>query len=130
MTIGIMSLRKEPVNAHAAGGPDAQIGSVVGKKGPTNKTLEEAVALLQSCESGIRSLYRDLVGQHPSNGSSTEGGQAVKPIEAQFDRLATFQSDPTKVRVLYAEPKKADKGTDLLIELAGKPRLMYASALY
>lgn len=67
-------------------------------------TVEEAGELLRESQDMLRSLLEQ---------------RKIKRIPVHFDRLESFQADPSKCRVLYAEPEKGNDGLGILHELAG-----------
>jgi hypothetical protein len=66
-------------------------------------TVSDAARLLRDCQVGLRELLQE------SN---------TKEISVRLNRLESFQSDPRKCRVLYAEPEQGSKGVETLHELA------------
>lgn len=68
------------------------------------RTVEDASRLLQDCRTGLRELLEE---------------DHTKAIKINLNRLESFQSDPKKCRVLYAEPEKGSLGVETLHQLAG-----------
>lgn len=67
-------------------------------------TVEEAEKLLRESQDMLRSLLEQ---------------RKIERIPVHFDRLESFQADPSQCRVLYAEPEKGSDGVGILHELAG-----------
>ena len=72
------------------------------------KTVGAAAKLLQDCQTGLREILEE---------------DRTSEIKINLNRLETFQSDPTKCRVLYAEPEKGSEGVETLHALAGRRRV-------
>lgn len=145
LTLGIMSLvGSRAASRHlsaAASSSDAQPApSGVAPRGPVDgsktdspaklrqeklvkyHTVDDAASVLHSCRAGVLDILR-RGGNHNTTSDtaslSPDDGSFNVPIVVHFDKLSTFQSDPSKCRVLYAEPDPADAGTRTLHEIGG-----------
>lgn len=76
---------------------------IQGSEGKRMSRVEDAASLLRDCRKDLRQLLEEA---------------AVKDIRVNLNRLESFQSDPTKCRVLYAEPEKGSPGVETLHQLA------------
>lgn len=113
LTLGIMALTTDKGGVTARSGEGGNLAFVV--YSPTDfivldggskllHTVEDAAKLLRDCQAGLRELLDE---------------EYIKQIVINLNRLESFQSDPRKCRVLYAEPEKGSPGVEILHQLAG-----------
>ena len=111
LTLGIMALvvaQKDPIPV-----PVEQDNTVISKgKEKQVKSVSDAARLLRESQDGIQEivLMRATSAHNPAN----------RKIDIRLNRLESFQSDPKKCRVLYAEPEKDSESTILLHEIGGE----------
>ena len=78
------------------------------------KNVDDAAKLLRECQQALRDILQPK-----------EDYKSGIPV--RFDRLESFQSDPAKCRVLYAEPEKNSGSVKTLHELGGRSRSYWIS---
>jgi hypothetical protein len=115
LTLGIMTLlgrqAAKRVEAEEEAEEAMQVDTAKGYIPPQMrqmKSVDDAAKLLRECQQPLQDILQP-------NGDYKSG------IPVRFDRLETFQSDPTECRVLYAEPEKDSDSVKTLHYLAGEP---------
>ena len=116
LTIGIMTLDTPSVKQQDAKRSQGGVANDVDLHAGQSRLPSEADAagILQSCEEGIQRIMAAKVRENFP-------GITKSGVRIAFPRLASFQSDASKCRVLYAEPDTNTPATSALREIASEP---------
>ena len=125
LTIGIMALDTSSGNQKDEKQPQGGVANNVDYHAGQRRLPSEkdAADILQSCKEGIQRIMAAKVMENLP-------GVTKSGVRTAFTRLASFQSDASRCRVLYAQPDQDTPATSALRETASESTKVIRKSRY